>query len=320
MFIAPQWMEPLQKQELITFRSWWELEGNWADEPNRDRGGWSRVARTTLQGPDGSAKGVYIKRQNNHLCRTLLHPIRGETTFAREFKNIKRLSKHGIQSLDPVFFATRNEGKDQQAILVTEELHGYESLEEIQLRWLNDLVAIRKQHLPSFRRTSPRTRSGEEFSNSLNSLDPGYRIKSGTGPAGDDLISGKCAVMDGHDLGKHLEYKKLVIKKVAEVIYHLNDLRFQHGCLYPKHIFIRNSNDGHLDVRLIDMEKCSWRLSRHACMHRDLDTINRHSKAVTQADRLRFILAYFGAASLDHQGRSLWKWLAKRYKKKVARV
>ncbi len=37
----------------------------------------------------------YLKRQSNHLTRSLRHPL-GEPTFAREFRNIERYRALGI--------------------------------------------------------------------------------------------------------------------------------------------------------------------------------------------------------------------------------
>jgi hypothetical protein len=81
--------EQLTASHLADFEALWSVSTDWHEAPNERRGGWSGVSRHVLA--DGSA--IFLKRQENHLCRTLRHPIRGIPTFYREYRNILRLQR-----------------------------------------------------------------------------------------------------------------------------------------------------------------------------------------------------------------------------------
>ena len=83
VFIAAQDHDLLQRNRLDSFDALWALQLDAVDEPNTERGGWSSVYRLDL------GDSAYLKRQSNHLTRSLRHPL-GEPTFAREFRNIER--------------------------------------------------------------------------------------------------------------------------------------------------------------------------------------------------------------------------------------
>jgi len=134
-YIASEWQRIFAFNGLRSFDDFWKLEATWFEEPNRRRGGWSGVARCELKLPEGGSKRVFLKRQENHTTRTLAHPIRGLPTFAREFQNILRYRERGIPSLTLLYFARRDEGGNQRAVLLTEELVGFCSLEELAGEW-----------------------------------------------------------------------------------------------------------------------------------------------------------------------------------------
>jgi hypothetical protein len=127
-FIAAEDRAVLAAHQLDSFDALWALELDAVDEPNTERGGYSTVSRLVL---DESA--YYLKRQTNHLTRSLLHPF-GEPTFARELRNIERYQKLGIPALHAAFFAQREVDGKQQAILLTRALDGWQDLEH----WLRD--------------------------------------------------------------------------------------------------------------------------------------------------------------------------------------
>jgi hypothetical protein len=93
------------------------------------------VARCELKSPDGSPARVFLKRQENHVTRTLKHPIRGVATFIREFESIMLYRNRGIPTLTPIYFAVRESDEGPRAILMTEELVGFQSLEELSRDW-----------------------------------------------------------------------------------------------------------------------------------------------------------------------------------------
>lgn len=113
------------------------MQLEWFEEPNQRRGGWSGVSRCDLTLADGGKVGVFIKRQENHITRTLLHPF-GISTFIREMQNILLFKQAAIPALEPVYFAVRKVEGNLRAILCTEALDGYEPLEDLTDGWLRD--------------------------------------------------------------------------------------------------------------------------------------------------------------------------------------
>ncbi|MBY0377669.1 MAG: hypothetical protein K2Q33_03800 [Gammaproteobacteria bacterium] len=136
-YIASEWQATLKSQNLHSFHDIWNYEKNanleqdWVEEPNQRRGGWSGVCRIVLQDPRGQPKTVFLKRQSKHTYSSLLSPIKGRLTFRREFRNITRFRKHGIPTVTPIYYGQW----EDEAILMTEELTGYRSLDDWILEW-----------------------------------------------------------------------------------------------------------------------------------------------------------------------------------------
>jgi len=137
-YLAPEWEGPLRRQGLADFEVFWNLEADWFEPPNRRRGGWSGVSRIEVDGPQGTRVGLFLKRQEDHVHRSLRHPIRGEPTFRRELRNILAYRRAEIPALEPVYFGQRRVGRHQRAVLVTEELAGFRSLAELFETWPRD--------------------------------------------------------------------------------------------------------------------------------------------------------------------------------------
>lgn len=131
-YLADNWREVLANNGLSDFDAWWKRKADWFEEPNVRRGGWSGVSRLELEMPDGSHRAVFLKRQENHVTRTALHPLRGILTFVREMDNILALQAAGVPALKPVYFSERNVDGKQRAILVTEALDGFVPLDKIE--------------------------------------------------------------------------------------------------------------------------------------------------------------------------------------------
>lgn len=142
-----QWRDILRHNNLDSFEKLWDLQLDWFEEPNQRRGGWSGVSRCDLDLPAGGKVGVFIKRQENHITRTLLHPF-GMSTFIREIENILRFKQAAIPALEPVYFAVRKVEGDLRAILCTEALDGYEPLEDLVERWSREGWPDRKSRKP----------------------------------------------------------------------------------------------------------------------------------------------------------------------------
>ncbi|MFO7704318.1 MAG: lipopolysaccharide kinase InaA family protein [Halopseudomonas sp.] len=127
-YFAPQGARELLAQHgLDNFAALWALQLDAVDAPNTSRGGWSSVYRLDFLDARGVSRGFYLKRQDNHLTRSLRHPL-GEPTFAREFRAIQEYASQGIPALQSVYFAQRRLEDHQQALLLTEALDGYEPL------------------------------------------------------------------------------------------------------------------------------------------------------------------------------------------------
>lgn len=134
-YIAPKWQSILAYNGLSDFKSIWKLEADWFETPNLRRGGWSGVNRISLNLPEGGTINVFLKRQQNHPCRTIQAPVRGIPTYKREFNNIIRFTKAGVNTLVPIYFSIRIVDNHHCAILITEELTGYTSLEDWSVHW-----------------------------------------------------------------------------------------------------------------------------------------------------------------------------------------
>lgn len=102
---------------------------------------------------------------------------------------------------------------------------------------------------------------------------------------------------------------------VAMAMRSMHTQQFQHNCLYPKHLFIREYAAGQFDTRFIDLEKTKrWPFKRNAAL-RDLGTLHRHTENMSRTDRLRFFLAYRQEKHLSVQSK---KMLVKLTKKKAS--
>lgn len=107
------------------FDFWWNVEGDWVEEPNRRRSGQSGVKKVV----DKQGNVFYVKMQTNHIYRSLSHPF-GRPTTCREAESIQICRQHGIKVPEVVYFETRKSCGEWQAVLVTRELEGFVSLEE----------------------------------------------------------------------------------------------------------------------------------------------------------------------------------------------
>ncbi len=128
-FIAEQDRALLERHGLADFDALWALQLDAVDEPNTERGGYSTVSRLELEG-----QAYYLKRQSNHLARSLAHPF-GEPTFAREWRNIRLYRERGIPALEAVYFAARKLPGEYRAILLSRALDGWTDLDSLLPGW-----------------------------------------------------------------------------------------------------------------------------------------------------------------------------------------
>lgn len=86
--------------------------------------------------------------------------------------------------------------------------------------------------------------------------------------------------------------RQKLVSTIALAIQHMHAYRLQHNCLYPKHIFVKQLEDG-WDVRVIDLEKMKRTLTRTSAVQRDLSTLFRHADSRwTNRDRALFFRYY----------------------------
>ncbi|MFC4274112.1 lipopolysaccharide kinase InaA family protein [Achromobacter aloeverae] len=104
---------------------WWSVQGEWVEEPNNRRGGFSGVQRVLVPEAGGC---YYVKRQRNHLFRSVRYPT-GRPTLLREWQSMRFCQSIGVPTAPLVFFEMRKSEAGWESILVTRGLQGYVSLE-----------------------------------------------------------------------------------------------------------------------------------------------------------------------------------------------
>lgn len=108
---------------------WLQIPGKWVEEPNRRRGGESGVQRVLTA--DGRL--LYRKQQMGHIYRDLLHPF-GFPTAIRERDALRAAEALGVKVPTLVYSGCRKVNGEWQALLVTESLDGFSSLEDCYAR------------------------------------------------------------------------------------------------------------------------------------------------------------------------------------------
>jgi hypothetical protein len=134
-FVAAQWKECLQRNGLRTFDDFWNLKTENIEPRNERRASWSGVARFELADVSGPKHGIFIKRQENYTVRTWQFPF-GAPTLRLEFQNIRRYRECGIPSLTVIYYGEHNNNDGvRRAVLVTEELIGFRSMQDYVTGW-----------------------------------------------------------------------------------------------------------------------------------------------------------------------------------------
>lgn len=195
------------------FELWWHSPGQWVEAANQRRGGESGVRLL----PREHGPNLYCKRQTGHLYRTWLHPF-GRPTILRELQAYRALARLGIRTPNIVYCAAQQQQGQWQALLVTEELVGFVSLEQ----W--------------------------------------YATASNAG---------------NHRL----------LEQLALTLLRLHQGGWQHGCCYPKHVFVKQQGNT-VQIALLDLEKSRRRFNSGSAAKRDLGQLERHRGAIPEADLL----------------------------------
>lgn len=210
-----------------TFERWWQARGEWVEAPNQRRGGESGVQR--LHSKTGPL--FYLKRQTGHLYRSWLHPL-GRPTVLRELHAMRALQRLGIRVPALVYGAAQQQAGQWRALLVTEALEGFISLEQ----WYASAAQQR------------------------------------------DTPLNRC-----------------MLQQLAAMLSRLHRAGWQHGCLYPKHIFIKShapGDGGGVEVALLDLEKSRRRLFSRSASRRDMGQLFRHRDGMPAADWHVLLEAY----------------------------
>jgi hypothetical protein len=106
-----------------------------------------------------------------------------------------------------------------------------------------------------------------------------------------------------------------LIEALASPVRKLHEKGFQHNCLYPRHLFIKET-DIEIRVRVIDLEKNKWRPLGNKRRVRDLESLHRRTEGFTRSDRLRFLKAYCGIKRLDKSPKRLCRKIIRQNKRK----
>ncbi|MDR1423232.1 MAG: InaA protein [Azoarcus sp.] len=214
-FTAARAAAPVDSDE---FEHWWHRPGSWVEPVNRRRSGESGVRLLQQQ---GNCPPLYCKRQLGHTYRTLRHPF-GRPTILRELQAYRALAQLGLKTPGIVYCAARQQRGEWQALLITEALQGFVSLEQ----WYTE------------------------------SIDP--------------------------RLGK------AVLRQLAITLARMHLAGWQHGCCYPKHIFVRawagGDRDAEAEIALLDLEKSRRRWRFLSASRHDLHQLERHRGAMPETD------------------------------------
>jgi tRNA A-37 threonylcarbamoyl transferase component Bud32 len=114
-----------RKGSLLPAEFWWSEQGEWVEPPNCQRGGISGVQRVHAPQSDDI---FYVKRQSNHLFHSPRYPA-GRPTLLRESINIQYCARIGVPTASLAFFDMRKDAEGWHAVLATQELRGYVSLD-----------------------------------------------------------------------------------------------------------------------------------------------------------------------------------------------
>ncbi len=109
--------------------------------------------------------------------------------------------------------------------------------------------------------------------------------------------------------------RRIVLENIAKTMHKMHLHHFQHGNLYPKHVFVKINNNQSVETCFIDLEKTRRRIFKKALSIKDLGIFNRHLKDVSRTDRLRFFLAYRKEKKLSRTSKKILKKILRKKRK-----
>jgi len=129
-----------------SFDYWWQRRGHRVEAVNQRRNGVSGVTRLTPL--EAGFAPLYCKRQEGHLYRSLRYPL-GRPTIWREIAAYHAYARLGVATPRLIYGGVRkignidNPSAGWQALLVTEELSGFVSLED----WYQKTPAVAQSRI-----------------------------------------------------------------------------------------------------------------------------------------------------------------------------
>ncbi|MFJ4142224.1 lipopolysaccharide kinase InaA family protein [Pseudomonas sp. NPDC089734] len=87
---------------------------------------------------------------------------------------------------------------------------------------------------------------------------------------------------------------ELLLQEIGATLARMHLARWQHSCLYGKHIFVRISGEGaqaRVDVALLDLEKARRRWTAYGAAQHDMKQLRRHS-SFESADWQKLVYFY----------------------------
>lgn len=133
-FLHDNWKSTLESMGLTNFDDWWQQDDDTVEAPNTKSGNptaWSKVS--ALKTPEG--KTIYLKRQQNFYPNNLLQRWRKELTFEREYQNYQKIHLASVPTYELVYFESRKQNGNRQAVYVAEGLDNFTSLEYLMPIW-----------------------------------------------------------------------------------------------------------------------------------------------------------------------------------------
>lgn len=98
-------------------------------------------------------------------------------------------------------------------------------------------------------------------------------------------LEGYLNLADWYGSAPDAQQRAALTRELARALARMHRGRWQHGCLYAKHIFVRNSAvQGEVDVALLDLEKARRRPLPYLAARRDLAQLDRHRGSMPDAD------------------------------------
>lgn len=93
-----------------------------------------------------------------------------------------------------------------------------------------------------------------------------------------EALEGFCAIDSWYAAGglRSGEQHEQLLRCIGMTLARMHQGRWQHGCLYAKHVFVRLTAEG-AEVALLDLEKSRRRYSRRRAARHDLRQLRRHS-------------------------------------------